>query len=280
MKKGYVMQKQKQNNTENRTLSTLGRAALLYSELGYAVFPLNPRSKAPATDHGFKDATRDQKQILEWWSRNPHYNIGLPTGRLNGIVVLDLDSLDAFADIEQEFGKLPETPHQITGRGLQFFFQCARGMRSRTGFRPLVDIKADDGYVVVAPSIHPTGKKYEWEAFYNIKETPLAPLPNFLSHLGKGSTEDYETWLTNWNEVLLGLGGGIGEGMRNDAIYRISKHLLRRYVDEAIVRHILLSLNQTRFNPPLPEEEVLLTLDSASKREKRRRQEKQEKGAA
>ena len=56
--------------------------ALKYAGLGMAVFPLLPRSKEPATKHGFKDASRDMDQVKTWWSENPEYNIGIATGAL------------------------------------------------------------------------------------------------------------------------------------------------------------------------------------------------------
>lgn len=36
-------------------LSTLGLAAVWYCEHGFAIFPLKPRSKEPATKHGLND---------------------------------------------------------------------------------------------------------------------------------------------------------------------------------------------------------------------------------
>ena len=54
--------------------------ALRYADIGFSVFPLKPRGKAPATVNGFKDATTDKAQIGTWWDRCPDSNKGIATG--------------------------------------------------------------------------------------------------------------------------------------------------------------------------------------------------------
>ena len=44
------------------------QAALSYANRGWHVFPLQPRSKVPATHHGVKDATTDVDRIQNWWT--------------------------------------------------------------------------------------------------------------------------------------------------------------------------------------------------------------------
>jgi hypothetical protein len=72
-------------------MNNLVEAALSYAGKGYHVFPCKPRSKEPATKHGFKDATRDQETVRRWWSENPNYNIAIATGKESGLWVLDVD---------------------------------------------------------------------------------------------------------------------------------------------------------------------------------------------
>ena len=74
---------------------TLLEAALDYANSGWYVLPVKPNSKAPATEHGINDATLDNNQIRKWWTENPHYNIGIATGKSN-LVVIDLDPRNGF----------------------------------------------------------------------------------------------------------------------------------------------------------------------------------------
>jgi hypothetical protein len=47
---------------------------------GWYVFPCKPRTKQPATANGFKDATLDEAQVREWWTRMPDANVAISTG--------------------------------------------------------------------------------------------------------------------------------------------------------------------------------------------------------
>src|SRR4051812_30570803 len=72
------------------------RAAVELAGRGYYVFPCWPRGKEPRIPkseggNGFHDATRDEGQILRWWDRWPHANIGVACGA-SGIVVVDIDA--------------------------------------------------------------------------------------------------------------------------------------------------------------------------------------------
>src|SRR5690242_8394281 len=73
------------------TEPTLAAAALRYAHLGIAVFPCVPGGKQPLTTNGFHDATSSAAIVQHWWQRNPEANIGLPTGGVTGVVVVDVD---------------------------------------------------------------------------------------------------------------------------------------------------------------------------------------------
>src|SRR5436853_7839425 len=86
---------------------TLLDAALSYAARGWRVFPCHTptavgsscrkdcgkdRGKHPRTEHGFKDATTDEATLRRWWSQFPDANIGIVTGAISGLAVLDEDS--------------------------------------------------------------------------------------------------------------------------------------------------------------------------------------------
>lgn len=158
------------------------RAALAYAQKGWKVFPCRPRGKQPATRHGFKDATTDETLIRTWWRRMPDANIGIATGEASGVAVVDEDlrsggreSIDA---LQETHGAFPPTLTVITGGGgRHFYFQKPPGVDLRCG-KPAegVDFKADGGYVLAPPSVHPDGPTYRW---LNKGET-IAPCPSWL----------------------------------------------------------------------------------------------------
>lgn len=147
--------------------------ALMYAGLGFAVFPLRPRDKRPATENGFKAATTDRQRIAGWWDKYPDCNIGIATGQVSGgLVVVDLDidedkGINGYETLkrwQKEHGELPDTWQSITGRGgYHLFFKDSAKNKSRTSLYEGIDIRADGGYIVAPPSIHPNGNRYEWE---------------------------------------------------------------------------------------------------------------------
>jgi hypothetical protein len=157
-------------------------AAQALASMGFSVFPCRPRSKVPATAHGCKDATRDPAVIQDMFE--DCNNIAIATGTASGVWVLDVDGeagLAALADLEEKQGALPETVCQQTGGGGRQFFFCLNGERvhnrAKVSGRP-IDVRGDGGYVVVPPSIHPSGQPYTW--LRSPDSIPLAAAPGWL----------------------------------------------------------------------------------------------------
>ena len=86
------------------------RTALALAKKGMQVFPCRPRQKEPATAHGCKDATSDADIIQGWWRERPDANLAVATGAASSVFVLDIDGLDAEAELtklEKNHGGLP-----------------------------------------------------------------------------------------------------------------------------------------------------------------------------
>jgi putative DNA primase/helicase len=153
--------------------------ALAYAREGFAAFPCRPRGKEPITKHGFKDATCDEAQIRKWWTRWPDANIGIATGARSGLIVVDIDSIDGatlLAELTQRFGQLTPTHCVVTGKGRHYYFKLPAGCGSiPSSAKGGLDFRADDGYVIAPPSIHPDGKVYQWDTESSPNEMALAP---------------------------------------------------------------------------------------------------------
>jgi len=159
-------------------------AALSYAERGFAVLPLHSihlgalctcgsltcksAGKHPRTTNGVKDASTNSAMIRSWWSKYPRANVGLALGEASGLWALDIDprnggdiSLD---DLQLEYELLPETLHALTGGGGEhYFFKFNKADGIRNGkLGEGIDVKSSGGYVVAAPSVHLSGKRYEW----------------------------------------------------------------------------------------------------------------------
>ena len=168
-------------------------AALRYASMGLRVLPIRPASKAPMLGEWPTRATTDADTIRGWWAQRPQAGVGIamgpqPDGRT--IICVDIDNhnpaqlgADTIRDLEDAYGTLPDTWTAITGSGGQHQLFTVPGdviIRNDAGklLGPGVDIRGDGGQIVVAPTIHPNGRPYEWEL--EPWDTPIAAAPGWL----------------------------------------------------------------------------------------------------
>jgi hypothetical protein len=249
------------------------RSALTLAGKGLHVFPCLPRDKRPATANGVKAATADADTIRRLWQHDPQFNIGVATGTPSGIFILDVDGIDAEAELrklETQHGALPPTVEVITGRGRHVYFKMPNApIRNSAGkLGPGLDIRATGGYVLAPPSIHPTGRRYEWSVDC---ASAIAPAPAWLLDIiaapangnGKSTTPPSE-----WRELIK----GVSKGARDCTLTKLTGYLLRRHVDPFITLELIRVFNATRCTPPLPDKDVERIVSSVAGLELKRRE--------
>ena len=213
-------------------LSLLGRAALAYAtRFGYAVHPLKPEGKTPITTHGFKDATKGPDQIRAWWTQHPEANIGIATGAISGISVLDEDVKDGaggdvtLAALLGEQGESLESHVRQTtwSGGRQYFFAYDPRARQGAGsYGKGLDGRNDGGYVVAPPSVV-NGKRYAW-AVKPAEGGAFLPMPAWLLDLGSkvAPTSTERRNPPGWADELMMR--GVGKGERDTQAHRLIQH--------------------------------------------------------
>lgn len=242
--------------------------ALYYAERGLAVFPLEARGKRPVTKSGFKAATMDREQINEWWSHYPDSNIGIATGRPSGgIVVIDLDEdeekdkhgYEILKGWQQAHGELPETWTSITGRGgYHFFFKDSAHNQCKGGLYDGVDIRGDGGYIVAPPSIHPNGRRYEWEVGPGDQE--IAKVNDIVAKFLLGPPK--EITRQDFQEPEM-----IREGERVSTLIRLIGSQRAKGLSTEAIRAAVQAENGARCIPPLTEQELIREVFPALSRE-------------
>ena len=184
--------------------------------------------------------------IRKWWHAQPQANIAIATGAVSNVFVIDVDGLDAEVELrrlEAKHGNLPATVEVITARGRHVYFQMPETpVRNSAGkIAPGIDVRGDGGYVLAPPSIHPSGKRYEWSvdcasAFAAAPDWLLAKITDANSN-GAAPTP-----LSEWRVLIA---SGVAEGSRDNTVAKVSGHLLRRYIDP----HVVLTLLQFHVFP-------------------------------
>jgi hypothetical protein len=269
----------------------VGDAAQEYAELGWHVFPCHwpifasnggvrcscgkaaciaarQIGKHPRTPNGHLDATTDRDRIDRYWSRWPLANIGVPTGAANGITVLDIDPRNggdhSLIVLEQQHEPLPPTARNRTGSGGEhILFAHIPGVRnSASKLGAGIDVRGDGGYVVMPPSLHKSGNRYEITC-----GLPIAAAPDWLvkklvsgQHRGPAPPE-------YWRELFE---AGAPLGTRDTTLIKMTGYLLRRGLDPLLVLDIVQMWNRERFQPPLSEEQVARDVRSICRSELRK----------
>ncbi len=258
--------------------SSVSTFALAYASRGVPVLPLHSPNDAghcscrrdcgrdtgkhPRTRHGLHDATTDEAVIRRWWETWPSANIGIRTGAVSGIFVIDVDpegyeSLAALAADHGAPGFCPDTWTVRTGRGGAhlYFRHPGSGVRIKTSagiLAPGVDVRGDDGYAILPPSRHANGNLYAWLDGFAPGQVALADPPPWLLALVLAPAP----WLARTGTPTFRHEAVIGEGQRNAVLTSLAGSMRRRGFSEVAMIAALQIENEARCQPPLPPEEV------------------------
>lgn len=249
------------------TLPTSQRdAALFYArEFDWKVFPVQERGKTPLNEHGHLDATTDAEQIRDWWERWPDANIGRPAS--SRLFILDVDAdkggYESLAALEAEHGALPETLVAKTGGGgRHYYWRTGPGANipnSAGLLGPGLDVRGRDeqgrgGYVVLPPSIHSSGARYEWLDERRLRER-ITTAPGWLITLAKDRPSVHQG--TQNGQAVAADGAPIEQGQRNSTLASLAGGMRRRGMDAAEIEAALRAVNERRVQPPLPDSDVV-----------------------
>ncbi|HEX3456963.1 MAG TPA: bifunctional DNA primase/polymerase [Candidatus Baltobacteraceae bacterium] len=242
-------------------------AALAYAKRGWFIFPIfetlgsscacgNAKcehpAKHPRTPNGCLNATANEVQVRKWWKHWPNASIGIAT-QPSGLVVLDVDPRhggdESMHALAAECGELDTLVALSGGGGEHRYFRATIAIASRAealGPRyPGIDVRAQGGYIIAPPSVHISGRSYQWEA--SSPEEPAA-LPAWLA----ASLQKPERGLiVAANDDAL-----IAEGQRNDTLARVAGRFRRQGMTAQAIEDALLAMNARQCVPPLPKDEV------------------------
>ena len=207
--------------------------ALELARRGLPVFPCKPArfggdAKRPYTRHGFKDATTDPAKIAHWFNMWPDALIGIPTGPVSGLMLLDWDT--KHCDVDNEFEEMQALYGPIMGplirtmsSGLHAWAKWAPGIaNSASGLRRGFDVRGEGGY-----GIAPGSTGYVLERDGDPAEPPAAlvaairaaagasPKLSLVGGTDAGLTPVYQRTVAEQVQAAL------NEGSRHDAVVRL-----------------------------------------------------------
>lgn len=159
-------------------------AAIRYANEGFCIVPIawttqtrrcscrrpdcTAPGKHPIISGWRREASKDPNLITRWWHRWPDAGVGIATGKISNLVVIDIDPRHggdaSLKELEASFGQLPKSFRVRTGGGGLHIYLRHPGFEipNSTGLVPGVDIRGNGGLVVAPPSRHVSGGLYEW----------------------------------------------------------------------------------------------------------------------
>jgi len=266
--------------------TSLHDAALTLASAGFAVLPAHtaygakcscqrPDCRSPGKHPKIADwvhrATSDPEQVSRRSRKWPEANLGVRTG-IDGLIVVDIDPRNggngSLEELQKEIGRLPDTVTVLTGGGgKHLYFQTDFEVKSGSSILGAgIDIKGKHGFVIAPPSHHASGKRYEW--IHAPWDVPISPLPHSIQArlrsrhaVTRQKREGHHSYWTSLSQAI------VRQGMRNDALVRLTGHLLGRHVHPRVAACLVHAFNQTRVLPPLSDAEVNGILDRIAHRE-------------
>ena len=156
-------------------LPSAGQAALAYAARGWPAFPIHGivdgrcdcgkaacnAGKHPWTRRGFKDATTDRAKIEAAFLDRPSANVAVITGVASGLLVVDVDPRNGGQQSLRGLHMPPTLTNRTGGAGLHYLYRITEALPKLSGALPGVDLQADGAYVVMPPSLHISGRRYE-----------------------------------------------------------------------------------------------------------------------
>lgn len=289
----------------------LGASAIALAERGWRVFPLHSvrsrsdddgrlvctcgdaECKSPGKHSALRGkevterATADVDTVKRWWAPltkdkkpAPPRNIAVATGQASGILAIDVDvgGARALADLERRHSPLPETLEARTptgGRHLYFAYPAGVTIPSSEGrLGPRLNVLADGGYLVAAPSLHAIGEPYTWANTAAPAELPrwvldlLAPTPTVEEQ--PVPVEFHELVDQGFDPFAVCRGRVTGADVR-PALEALAAALAVAHVQRHAIDRLLQRINERRCAPALPRAEVTtIALRALAERDRER----------
>ena len=253
-------------------MNVLLKSALLYENKGFSVIPIGNNKKPLIKWIKYQNERASREQITSWWKKHPTANIGIVTGAISNLLVVDIDSPEALEEIEKHTPEQAIYPIATTPRGGQHrYFLYKKGIRNATGIIKNVDIRAEGGYIIAPPSQNHNGS-YVWVEGLSIQEVALTALPDSYYRVlynCKNNAKENNGLSTHCLQVSTTV-VKFTKGYRDNALFHLANYLVKGGMPVANIP-IYLKFIAEHCNPPFSKKEVdekiISALNRAEKKE-------------
>lgn len=236
--------------------------ALKYLAKGWSIIPIPKGSKISTIKwKNYTTKFPTIEEVTKWWTEMPDANIALITGKISGVICIDIDKKSGGMDTAKGIELPPTLCSKTGGGGNHYIYKWKEGLIGNgVGVKKGVDIRSDNGYIIISPSVHPSGNIYEW--IYDDETIVDAP-----SWLESGNSESPKKKKKNLKDLV-----GVSSGSRNEKMASfIGKLLLTTPKKEwdSSIWPVVMQTNAT-YKPPLETEELAAIYESICSTESKR----------
>ena len=195
---------------------------------------------------------------MDWYKKWPDMNIGIVTGKISNLTVIDCDSQEAIESFYAGYNG--KTPNVKTPHGMHFYFQYQEGVRNTARLTEHIDVRSEGGYVVAPPSVNGEGTAYR---FINDLNIALDSFNNcFLyKHYKEGKSQESQRVTTSHKYFK--------RGTRDDDLFHVANCLVKGKAENEIIEQVLEILAEN-CNPPFEKNEITAKIKSALDRADRK----------
>ena len=111
------------------------KAALFYAGMGFSVIPIIPGQKKPMIKwEQYQTQRADRKQIESWWQKWPNANVGIVTGEVSDLFVVDIDTEEGQANLlDYGFDSITNPTVKTPRDGQHIYFRFPKGQELTIG---------------------------------------------------------------------------------------------------------------------------------------------------
>lgn len=236
-------------------------AAWYLQTMRWSVVPLLPDKRPLIQWHRYQKEFATLEDIAGWWAKYPDSMIGIVTGRISNLAVIDIDTEEGRKLLAEVLPEDFNTPIAHTPNGMHLYCRYNEGLSNRVRMLQGVDLRAEGGYVVAPPSINEELKNYRWDDVWKVPEKEILNFPQPLLDAITAQGPGYQP-----NEQP---GEILQEGRRDDDLFRAANLMAKGGGSQDEIRQFVSALAQTA-NPPFPQKEADRKVESALQRTSKR----------
>lgn len=255
------------------------QSALFYAEkFSFSVIPCRPDKKPFIKWELYQKQKVNPEEIREWPQKYGNFMIGVVTGEISNLLVIDCDTREGFESVQELLPDSLIIPTARTPRGgwhLYFIYPKDCGLTVGTGVMPGVDFRGRGGYIIAPPSINSTGNGYVWENGLSLNDIapPFPPdaiinilINNSLYKGGEVTPENQRLQMTSLTSSDFKM---FVSGRRDEDLFHIANCLIKGHAKPKETYQVLNILARNS-NPPFPENEIKAKINSAIQRAEKR----------